>query len=67
MGTRQKNSKKKKEAFDIDALENMTPKEKNMIFSILGKYKGVLIPLLLFILLNIICMILTLLLTFKLI
>ena len=67
MGTRQKNSKKKKEAFDIDALENMTPKEQNMVFSILGKYKGVLIPLLLFILLNIICMILTLLLTFKLI
>ena len=67
MGTRQKNSKKKKEAFDIDALENMTPKEQNMIFSILGKYKVVLIPLLLFILLNIICMILTLLLTFKLI
>jgi len=59
--------KKRKEAFDIDALENMTPKEQNMVFSILGKYKGVVIPLLLFILLNIICMILTLLLTFKLI
>lgn len=67
MGTRQKNSKKKKEAFDLDDLESMTPKEQNMVFSILGKYKGVVIPLLLFILLNIICMILTLLLTFKLI